>query len=161
MKIRNSRSILSAVLGGALFLGGVAYGAQLQPSTQKDLMTAMHGEAFAYAKYMAFAEEARTHGEPKIAALFERTANVELHAHFATHAHQYGLVRSTAANLQNAIDGENYETTKMYPEMAARARAAGNLGVAAIFTAVGKDEATHRNQFQAALASFRKGFKGR
>ena len=157
MKIRNSRSILSAVLGGALFLGGVAYGAQLQQSTQKDLMTAMQGEAFAYAKYTAFAEEARAQGYPKIAALFENTANVELKSHFATHAHQYGLVRSTAANLQNAVDGENYETTKMYPEMAARARSAGDPHIAAIFTAIGKDEATHRNQFQAALATLRKG----
>ncbi len=149
--------MLTVVLGGALFLGGMAYGAQLQPSTQKDLMTAMNGEAFAYAKYSAFAEEARVHGHPKIAALFERTANVELKSHFATHAHQYGLVRGTAANLQNAIDGENYETTKMYPEMAARARSVGNTSVASIFAAVGKDEAQHRDQFKAALAALRKG----
>ncbi len=157
MKFRNTRSVLATLLGGALFLGGVAYGGQLQQSTQKDLMTAMQGEAFAYAKYTAFADEARAHGHPEIAALFVRTANVELKSHFATHAHQYGLVKGAAANLQNAIDGENYETTKMYPEMAARARALGEVGVAAIFTAVGKDEATHRDQFKAALATLRKG----
>jgi rubrerythrin len=140
-----------------LFAGGAASGAALQQATQKDLMTAMHGEAFAYLKYMAFAEKARSQGQPAIAALFEKTANVEWKSHFMTHAYQYGLVKGTAENLQNAISGENYETTTMYPEMAARARKEGEQSIATIFTAVGKDEATHRDQFQAALASLQKG----
>ncbi len=156
MKISDSRSMLTVILGGALFLGGMAYGAKLQPSTQKDLLAAMKGEAFAYAKYTVFADEARAHGHPNVAALFERTAKTELTAHFATHALQYGLVRDTAANLRNAIDGENYESTSMYPHMATRARSVGDSGVAAIFTAVGKDEAVHRDRFKAALAALRK-----
>lgn len=150
MKI-STHGFVGAALAIALFAGGIATGAALQASTQQDLMTAMHGEAFAYLKYMAFAEQARSQGQPTVAALFERTANIEWKSHFATHAHEYGLVKSTAQNLQNAISGENEETTKMYPEMAARAQKAGNTSVAAIFTAVGKDEAMHRDEFQSAL----------
>jgi rubrerythrin len=152
MKSNLLRNIAAPVLGIAIFSGGVALGAQLQASTQKDLMTAMQGEAFAYLKYTAFADRARTEGHPAVATLFEKTANVEWKSHFLTHAHQYGLVKTTAENLQNAIAGENYETTQMYPEMAQRAKDAGDTSVAAIFTAVGKDEATHRDDFRAALA---------
>jgi len=141
----------------ALFVGGAASGAALQQTTQKDLMTAMQGEAFAYLKYMAFADRAREQGHPSIAALFEKTANVEWKSHFTTHAYQYGLVKSTAQNLQDSISGENYETTTMYPEMAARARKDGEQSIAAIFTAVGKDEAKHRDQFQAALNTLQQG----
>jgi rubrerythrin len=151
MKNKWTGNLFAAILGATLFTGGVAFGAQLQASTQKDLMTAMHGEAFAYLQYLAFADKARQQGYPQIAALFERTANVEWKSHFATHAYQYGLVKSTAENLQRAIAGENYETTVMYPQMAQRAKAAGDTSVASIFTAIGKDEATHRDQFQAAL----------
>jgi rubrerythrin len=151
------RPIAVAAIAISLFATGAVAGAALQASTQKDLMTAMQGEAFAYLKYTAFAEQARAQNQPSIATLFEKTANVEWKSHFLTHAHQYGLVKSTAENLQNAITGENYETTTMYPDMAARARKAGDASVAAIFTAVGKDEATHRDQFQSALNKLRGG----
>lgn len=145
------RNLCVSLLGAALFAGGLAAGAELQASTQKDLMTAMQGEAFAYLKYMAFADKARSQGYASVAALFEKTANVEWKSHFTTHAYQYGLVKGTVQNLQNAIAGENYETTVMYPQMAQRAKAAGDTSVATIFTAIGKDEATHRDQFQQAL----------
>lgn len=151
MKTKSVRSVLVTLLCAALFTGGLAIGAQLHASTRKDLMTAMQGEAFAYLKYTAFAEKARAEGYPSVAALFEKTAYVEWKAHFTTHAYQYGLVKSTADNLRDAIAGENYETTTMYPQMAQRARLAGDASVAAIFTAVGKDEAKHRDAFQQAL----------
>lgn len=132
---------------------GIALGAgmQLHASTKADLSNAMHGEAFAYAKYMLFAQQARTEGNAQLAALFEHTANVELSNHFRTHAYEYGLVGNDKQNLQNAITGENYETTTMYPDMAKRAQAVGDSKVAAIFSAVAKDEALHRDRFQSAL----------
>lgn len=145
--------IAAALAGAFLFAAGLASGAALQATTKADLMTAMHGEAFAYLKYMAFADQARSAGHPEIATLFEKTANIEWKSHFATHAHQYGLVGSTAANLRDAIAGENYETTTMYPQMAARAQKNGDTSIAAVFTAVGKDEAHHRDEFQKALKS--------
>jgi rubrerythrin len=121
----------------------------IHESTRKDLEDAMKGEAFAYLKYLAFAEQARKDGHPDIAELFERTAKVEREEHFAEHAKRAGLVRSDAENLGDAIKGENYETTTMYPDMAKRARAAGDIEAAKHFEEVAGDEATHRNQFKA------------
>lgn len=151
MNTRIFRNLGACLLGATLFTGGLALGAELQASTQKDLMTAMQGEAFAYLKYLAFADKARSQGYASVAVLFEKTANVEWKSHFTTHAYQYGLIKSTVQNLQNAITGENYETTVMYPQMAQRAKTAGDVNVAVIFTAIGKDEAKHRDEFQKAL----------
>lgn len=142
----------------ALFVGlalaaGIAVGAgtQIHQGTKTDLSTAMHGEAFAYAKYMLYAKQARAEGKVQLAALFEHTANVELNNHFRTHAYEFGLVGTDQQNLRDSIAGENYETTTMYPQMAKRAQAAGDTKVAAVLLAVGKDERTHRDRFQAAL----------
>lgn len=143
----------AAFLAAAALAMGIAIGAgtQIHASTKADLSTAMHGEAFAYAKYMAYAKQARADGNTRLAALFEHTANVELKNHFQTHAYEYGLVGSDQQNLRDSIAGENYETTTMYPQMAKRAQTVGDTKVAAIFTAIGKDERTHRDRFKDAL----------
>jgi rubrerythrin len=136
------------VLGTGMTIGA---GTNLSSGTKVDISTAMHGEAFAYAKYMLYAKQAREHGDEKLAQLFEHTANIELNNHFATHAYEYGLVGTNRQNLKDSIAGENYETTTMYPQMAARAQAAGDSKVAAIFRAIAVDERTHRDRFQSAL----------
>lgn len=144
---------VAAFMAALAMAAGVAIGAgtQLHGSTKTDLSSAMHGEAFAYAKYMLYAKEARAHGNTQLATLFEHTANVELNNHFATHAYEYGLLGSDQQNLRDSIAGENYETTTMYPQMAKRAQQAGDTKVATVFTAIGKDERTHRDRFRAAL----------
>ena len=152
---------LAALLALGAFGGGLAVGAntQLAPVTKKDLLDAMHGEAFAYAKYMAYAKQAREHGNTTLATLYEHTANIELNAHFATHAQEYGLVRSDAANLQDSIAGENYETTTMYPNFAKDTQAAGNTHAAAVFRSIGADEKNHRDRFKNALADLQRAGK--
>lgn len=146
--------IAGCVLGMAAATAGLGYSPQQDPppAVAKDLDAAMRGEAFAFAKYMLYAEEARAHGHPEIAALFEKTANTERLEHFREHAQLAGLTsRSDAANLRDAIAGESYETTDMYPQMAARARQAGDTAAGTRFTEIGKDEGRHRDAFAAAL----------
>lgn len=145
--------VAAAFLAALAMAAGIAVGAgtQLHESTKADLSSAMHGEAFAYAKYMLYAKQARAEGNTELAALFEHTANVELNNHFATHAYEYGLAGTDQQNLRDSIAGENYETTTMYPEMAKRAQAAGDTKVATVFAAVAKDERTHRDRFTTAL----------
>jgi rubrerythrin len=128
----------------------------IHESTRKDLEDAMKGEAFAYLKYLAFAEQARKDGHPDIADQFERTARVEGEEHFAEHAKLAGLVRSDAENLADAIKGENYEATTMYPDMAKRAKAVGDRDVAKHFEEVAGDEAKHRDQFKSELATLKR-----
>jgi rubrerythrin len=86
----------------------------------------MHGEAFAYAKYLLYAEHARKGGNQELADLFEKTANTERFEHFAEEAELAGLVGSDAENLRDAIKGESYEIDIMYLEFAGQAKAAGD-----------------------------------
>jgi rubrerythrin len=119
--------------------------------TQANLLTALHGEAFAYAKYMLYAEHARQQGRNDLADLFEATARTELFEHFAEQAALAGLVGDDAANLRDAIDGETYEVDTMYRTFAEQAQAVGEHAAAARFTEVRQDETHHRDAFTAAL----------
>lgn len=88
-----------------------------------------------------------------IARLFRGTSHVELHEHFAEEALLAGLVGTTAANLQAAIDGETYEHTTMYPGFAAQATVDGCPEAAELFTEIAADEGAHAAAFTTALQS--------
>lgn len=124
----------------------------MNKKTLDNLSTAMHGEAFAYAKYMLYAERARKNGETELARLFEDTAKVELLEHFAEEAELAGLVRSDADNLTDAIEGESYEVETMYRDFAEQAKEAGDHAAADRFAEVRGDEMKHRDSFKKALA---------
>ena len=119
--------------------------------TQKNLVTAMHGEAFAFVKYMLFAEHARKNGHPELFDLFEKTAHVERFEHLAEGAKLAGLVGSDADNLSDAIEGESYEVDTMYKEFAEQAAADGDQAAASRFAEVRGDEIGHRDAYKAAL----------
>jgi rubrerythrin len=126
---------------------------KLSPQTRENLLKAMHGEAFAYAKYMAYANQARKNGNTMLADLFEQTAKVERLEHFNEMAQLVGLVGTDIDNLKDAIQGETQETQTMYPHFAELARAAGDQAAADRFLEIGRDEKKHRMQFQDALDS--------
>ena len=123
-------------------------------TTLANLRTAMQGEAFAYAKYMRYADQAQREGNPAVAQLFTNTANVELNEHFAMLATLAGLVATdTNANLQDAINGEQHEADVMYPDYARQADQAGNPQAANLFREIAGDENAHQRTFQKALAA--------
>ncbi|HEV2387055.1 MAG TPA: rubrerythrin family protein [Candidatus Acidoferrales bacterium] len=124
---------------------------RLSQSTLDSLMTAMKGEAFAYVKYMLFAEHARNNGRPDIAAAFERAAKTERFEHFAEEAQLAGLVGTDGENLLDALAGESYEIETMYKEFAQLAFEAGDREAAERFEEVRQDEIEHRDLFRAAL----------
>lgn len=123
----------------------------MHEQTKANLLTSLHGEAFAYAKYMLFAEHAKAQGRSDLAALFEETARTELFEHFAEEAEVLGLVGDDAANLRDAIGGETYEVDTMYRTFAEQAQAAGDNAAAERFAEVRQDEVRHRDAFAAAL----------
>ena len=150
MKRATLRAALAAFGISALVASGGAHAADfLQPSTTKDLTDAMKGEAFATLKYMAYADAARARGNAQLADLFDTIAKVERQDHFAAHAKMAGLVGTDGDNLLDAIKGETYETTTMYPRMAQRAATVGDKQAAQHFREVGGDEARHRDTYQA------------
>lgn len=152
--MKTKLSIFALVLGAAFFvLGRVTADehAKLHPKTMENLSTAMHGEAFAYAKYLLYAEHARKDGNTELADLFEKTAQVEHLQHLREEAELAGVVSSDLENLKAAIKGESYEVQTMYPDFAKEARLVGDHAAADRFAEIAKDEAGHRNAFRAAL----------
>jgi rubrerythrin len=125
-------------------------------TTKENLSTAMHGEAFAYAKYLLFAERARKAGNPEVAHLLEKTAKEELFEHFAEQAALAGIVNNDIDNLEDAIAGESYEIETMYRDFADQAFAAGEKAVGDRFEEIRQDEMKHRDAFKAALSSLTK-----
>lgn len=157
MKIKFS--LFALIVAVAFFTFGRITGeehAKLNPKTKENLSTAMHGEAFAYAKYLMFAEHARKAGNAELADLFEKTAKVEHMEHLGEEAKLAGVVGSDEDNLKDSIKGENYETTTMYPKFAEEAKAAGDKAAAERFAEIGSDEAKHRDSFKAELAKLEK-----
>ena len=128
----------------------------MNTTTVENLLTAMHGEAFAYAKYMLYAERARQQGHTELAELFEKIAKEERLEHFAEEAELAGLVGTDADNLSNAIEGESYEVETMYREFAEKALAAGDNAAADRFEEIRHDEIKHRDALKAALATIQK-----
>lgn len=125
--------------------------AKLNPKTMENLSTAMHGEAFAYAKYLLYADHARKGGNTALADLFEETAKVERMEHLAEEAELAGIVGSDAQNLKDSIKGESYEVETMYKNFADQARKVGDLAAAQRFEEIRKDEMKHRDSFKAEL----------
>jgi rubrerythrin len=118
--------------------------------TEENLKAAFSGESQARNKYDYFAKVARKQGYLYIAKIFEETAlNEQQHA-----KDELKLLKGigdTKANLKEAIEGEHYETTSMYPEFAKIAKEEGNKEAAAKFTQIGKVEAHHRERYKKLL----------
>lgn len=123
----------------------------IHPKTAEDLSSAMHGEAFAFAKYMLYAEHARKSGNPELAKLFEENAHTERFEHFAEEAKLARLVGSDEENLRDAIKGETWEFDHMYPDFSRQAKEAGDVSAATRFEEIRQDEGRHRDAFQSAL----------
>ena len=124
----------------------------MDKTTRENLSTAMHGEAYAYAKYMLFAQRARQTGNPDLAQLLEKTANEELLEHFAEEAALAEIVRSDGDNLQEAIASESFEIETMYREFAERAFSTGDKAAGELFEEIRHDEMKHRDAFKKVLS---------
>jgi rubrerythrin len=103
--------------------------------TIENLKAGIKGETTASAKYAAFAQKAREEGNDTIAKLFDAASKAE-EIHAKNHAKVLAElgdslapftpefeVKTTAENLQAAIDGEAYEASTMYPQFIADAKA--------------------------------------
>jgi rubrerythrin len=89
-------------------------------ATKDNLQAAFAGESQANRKYLAFAKKADEDGMSQVAKLFRAAAEAEtVHAH--AHLRVMGGIKSTAENLQEAIEGEGHEFKSMYPEFLAEA----------------------------------------
>ncbi|HUX53429.1 MAG TPA: ferritin family protein [Williamwhitmania sp.] len=117
---------LAAFAAGAMLLSSCSKTTPVK--TIENLKAGITGETTASAKYAAFAAKARAEGYDTIAKMFDATSKAEsIHANnhmavlnklgveFTAKADSF-TVMTTKENLEDAIKGESYENTTMYPE---------------------------------------------
>jgi rubrerythrin len=136
--------------------------------TLENLQAAYKGESNANAKYLAYAAKADEEKFYKVARLFRATASAE-EVHLKNHAvviKSMGAtpiadiklpeIKSTAQNLQDAIKGETYEQSTMYPDFIAQAKKENNSAAVQTFTYALAVEAMHAKLYEKAVSSLDK-----
>ena len=118
--------------------------------TEKNLLAAFAGESQARNKYTYFASKAKKEGFEQISAMFLKTADNEKE-HAKMWFKELEGIGSTAENLKEAADGENFEWTDMYEGYAKTAEAEGFPELAAKFRAVAEIEKHHEERYRALL----------
>lgn len=86
----------------------------MKQMTEKNLRDAFAGESQAHMRYLIYARKAEEEGKPNIARLFRAISFAE-QVHAANHLKTLGDVGETVDNINDAIDGENFEVEEMYP----------------------------------------------
>ncbi|HNW45395.1 MAG TPA: rubrerythrin family protein [Elusimicrobiales bacterium] len=138
-----------------------------EATTLENLQTAFNGESNAKARYEAFAAKAQTEGYLGAAGLFKAAALAE-----SIHAAKHGkaiealggvpaadvktpVVKTTLANLKEALKGENHENKKMYPAFVKKAEADKNMQAVYSFKGAMAAEAMHAQMFSQAIANLK------
>lgn len=156
-------TFFQTILVAVFFITGIGSMQASNQKTVKDLQNAFKGETTASAKYKAFADQARKEGLDNIAVLFDAASTAE-HVHAGNHKSvliNLGAevpeftpefeVKTTAENLNNAIEGESYEVATMYPDFLKDAQAE-NVNLAMIsFNYAWQVEKKHKAFYQKAL----------
>ena len=140
--------------GGELHCCGQAMEMITENLTLTNLMKAVAGESMARNKYEYYAKVAQKEGYRDIAAHFQRAANnekehakLELSLHNRMKYERENNFGNTEENLQDAINGEHYENSSMYPDFAAVAKEEGHKEAATLFKNIGKIEVEHEKMY--------------
>ena len=131
----------------------------------QNMQAAFKGETTASAKYAAYSKKAEAEGHHQIALLFLAASKSE-----KIHANNHKAViedagqktpvitpeftvKTTAENLKDAITGESYEISTMYPEFLKNANTAGNQLSLMSLNYAYKTEQKHKPLYEKALAA--------
>ena len=143
----------------------IVVGADNKAKTIENMQAAFKGETTASAKYAAYSKKAEQEGYHEIALLFKAASTAE-NIHAGNHKavlQESGIavpvinpeynVQSTKENLEDAIKGETYEVTTMYPEFLTTANAAGDQLALISLNYAYKTEKKHKVMYETALAA--------
>ena len=122
---------------------------ELSP-TDRNLWSAIVGEALANLKYNAYSHKALEEGYPEVAQIFQEVAGAET-IHGLNHLRVAGEVNGTLENLKSVIEGESKEFSVMYPRMVRAAQAEGRQDAADSFSLALEREHHHQAIFARAL----------
>ncbi|MEM1507545.1 MAG: rubrerythrin family protein [Candidatus Bathyarchaeia archaeon] len=128
----------------------------MRKMTEDNLKSAFAGESQAHMRYLIFAEKAEEEGFRNVARLFRAIAYAE-QVHAANHYSVLGMIRSTADNLQEAINGETYEVNEMYPAYNAVAKLQDERGAQRTTEWALQAEKIHAAMYQRAKQSVESG----
>lgn len=154
------------ILGVTMTFSALSYAAEAKAGkTLENIQAAFNGESNAHAKYLAYAQKAGEEGYQKVAALFRAAAYAE-EVHLNNHAkviQSMGAtpkadiklpdIKSTKENLADAIKGETYEQTVMYPDFIKQAKIENNSAAIETFNYAKAAEAEHAKLYQKALSN--------
>jgi len=116
----------------------------------RNLMEAFAGESQANRKYLAYADQADKEGYKAAAALFRAVAAAEtIHAH--SHLKIAGKVGDTRQNLKDALEGEKYEFSSMYPDFIKTAEQEGDSKALRSFNFANEVEKVHAKLYEEAI----------
>lgn len=118
------------------------------------LKAAFAGESQANRRYLAFAKKADEEGLSQVARLFRAAAEAET-VHALNHLRIAGEIGMTVSNLDEAISGETFEFTKMYPEHLGVARKERNKQAEWSFNVANQVEEIHAGYFEKALKALK------
>lgn len=162
VKIVHSAIVLILIF--VLTMIGPSLSGAAQKNTLDNLMAAYNGETHAHAKYLEYAKKADEEGYRKVASLFRAAASAEK-IHLTNHARviksmggtpkadvQPPTVKSTRENLVDAVKGESYEQSTMYPGFIAQAKQENNPDAIRTFTYAVAAEGEHAKLYKKALA---------
>lgn len=144
---------------------GVTASTDAKAKTTENLQAAFKGETTASAKYAAYSQKAEQEGYHEIAMLF-KAASIAENIHANNHKavlQESGVsvpeikpaftTASTKENLEDAIKGETYEATVMYPDFLKTASEADNQLALISLNYAYKTEKKHRILYEKALAA--------
>ena len=100
--------------------------------TERNLHTALAGEAQAHLRYKWFEEKAKQDGFVDVSEIFCETAHNEME-HAEIWFKYLGGYSTTEKNLETAANGEHFEWTSMYADFAREAKEEGFSDLAFLF----------------------------
>ena len=117
--------------------------------TEKNLQTALQGEALAHLKYEFYASQAKKDGFVQIKDIFEETSkNEKEHAKIWFKLLNDGEISPTLSNLSEAMGTEEYEWSEMYREFCKTAEEEGFHEISELFKLAGEAERAHERRYK-------------
>ena len=134
----------------------------VRPVTESNLISAFAGESQTHMRYQLYADRAEKSGYDNIARLFRAVAYAEkIHAgnHYKAIQHKGDITtvsgalfgsKTTSEDIQNGIDGEQYEIDEMYPAFMEVAKLQKEYAAEISFRFAWEAEKTHAEFYERA-----------
>jgi rubrerythrin len=124
----------------------------MKPKTKENVLKAFIGEAKAYFRLLAYAEQAQEEEIPQIALLFRAIAEAErVHATRQLNLVRDLIVKDTDTNLENSFQREKNVSDNVYPDFIKDAEDEGENIAALVFSHARDAEGYHAKLYERAI----------